>query len=143
MPVGRTGGRRRPHASWEGGTLTARFLALCETPADARAFDRHQREVHIPLGPRLPGLRRCRLGREAAPVRGGVPYCLVATLEWDSAAELRAAFASPEGRATAVDAARPAEPAPARSMIIILEEGVLQPALFAAPIAKYGTRSVT
>ncbi|MCC5480031.1 EthD family reductase [Streptomyces barringtoniae] len=120
-----------------------RFPRPVRDPCRRPGLRRHQREVHIPLGPRLPGLRRCRLGREAAPVRGGVPYCLVATLEWDSAAELRAAFASPEGRATAVDAARPAEPAPARSMIIILEEDVLQPALFAAPIAKYGTRSVT
>ncbi|MGW7817030.1 hypothetical protein ACWGLF_02650 [Streptomyces puniciscabiei] len=44
------------------------------------------------------------------------------TLEWDSPEELRAAFGSPEGRATAADAARPAELALVRSMIITLEE---------------------
>ena len=38
--------------------MTVRFLALYETPADPEAFDRHYREVHIPLGRRLPGLRR-------------------------------------------------------------------------------------
>ncbi|MGW7525621.1 EthD family reductase [Streptomyces sp. NPDC054783] len=123
--------------------MTARFLALYEAPADAQAFDRHCREVHIPLGRRLPGLRRHTVGRGVAPVRGGAPYYLVATLEWDSAAQLRAAFASPEGRATAADTARPAEPAPVHSMIITLEEDVLQPALFAVPIAKCGLRSGT
>jgi uncharacterized protein (TIGR02118 family) len=105
--------------------VTVRFLALYETPADPEAFDRHYREVHIPLGRRLPGLRRYTLGRETAPVRGGVPYYLVASLEWDSLDGLRAAFASPEGRATAADAARLAELAPVRSVIVTLEEDVL------------------
>lgn len=105
--------------------MTARFLALYETPADPEAFDRHYREVHIPLGRRLPGLRRYTVGRETARVRGGASYYLVATLEWDSPAELCAAFASAEGRATAADAARLAELAPVRSMIVTLEEDVL------------------
>ncbi|WP_225099124.1 EthD family reductase [Streptomyces sp. CoH27] len=51
--------------------MTARFLALYETPADPEAFDQHYWEVHIPLGRRLPGLRRCTLGRETVAVRGG------------------------------------------------------------------------
>jgi len=37
--------------------------------------------------------------------------------------ELRAAFASPEGRATAADAARLQELAPVRRMIFTAEEG--------------------
>ncbi|AOR33836.1 ethyl tert-butyl ether degradation protein EthD [Streptomyces fodineus] len=105
--------------------MSARFLALYEAPADAEAFDRHYREVHIPLGPRLPGLRRYTVGRETAPVRAGAPYYLVATLEWDSAAELRAAFGSPEGRATAADAALPAELAPVRGVVVTCAEEVL------------------
>jgi hypothetical protein len=36
--------------------------------------------------------------------------------------ELRAAFASPEGRATAADAARLAELAPVRSMIFTMDD---------------------
>ena len=50
-------------------------------------------------------------------MRGGVPYHLIAELEWDTMEDLRAAFASPEGRATALDAARLQEFAPVRSMI--------------------------
>jgi uncharacterized protein (TIGR02118 family) len=100
--------------------MTARFLALYETPADPEAFDRHYREIHIPLGWRLPRLRRYAVSRDAAAVRGA-PYYLVAELDWDTMDELRAAFASPEGRATAADAARLAELAPVRSMIFIMD----------------------
>ncbi|MER6732982.1 EthD family reductase [Streptomyces puniciscabiei] len=104
--------------------MTARFLTLYGTPADPEAFARHYREVRIPRGRRLPGPGRRTVGRNPAPVRGGAPYYLVVTPEWDSPEELRAAFDPPEGRATAADAARPAELARVRSMIISMEEGV-------------------
>ena len=103
--------------------MTVRFLALYETPTDPEAFDRHYREVHIPLGRRLPGLRRYAVGRDVSAVRGA-PYYLVAELEWDSMEKLRAAFASPEGRATAADAARLQEFAPLRSMIFTVDDSV-------------------
>jgi len=103
--------------------MTVRFLALYETPTDPEAFDRHYREVHIPLGRRLPGLRRYAVGRDVVAVRGA-PYFLVAELEWDTMEELRAAFASPEGRATAADAARLQEFAPVRSMTFTVDDGV-------------------
>lgn len=105
--------------------MTLRFLALYETPADPAAFDRHYREVHIPLGRRLPGLRRYVVGRDIAAVRGGAPYYLVAELEWDTMDELRAAFASPEGRATAADAARLQELTAVRSMIFTVDASVM------------------
>jgi uncharacterized protein (TIGR02118 family) len=38
--------------------MTARFLALYDTPADREASGRHYNEVHIPLMRRLPGLGR-------------------------------------------------------------------------------------
>ena len=101
--------------------MTARFLAVYETPADPAEFDRHYREVHLPLVRRLPRLRRYALGRDAAAVRGE-PYYLVAEYDWDTMEDLRAAFASPEGRATAADAARLQQLAPVRSMIFTAEE---------------------
>ncbi len=96
--------------------MTARFLALYETPADPEVFDRHYRETHIPLIRQLPGLRRYTLGRDVTALHGA-PYYLVAELDWDTMDELQAAFASPEGRATAADAARLQELAPVRRMI--------------------------
>jgi uncharacterized protein (TIGR02118 family) len=100
--------------------MTARFLALYEAPADPEAFDRHYREVHIPLARQLPALRRYTLGGDTAAIRGA-PYYLVTELEWDTMEDLRAAFASPEGRATADDAARLQQLAPVHSMIFTVD----------------------
>ncbi|MFI7702835.1 EthD family reductase [Nonomuraea sp. NPDC049480] len=102
--------------------MTVRFLALYETPADPAAFDRHYREVHVPLARRLPGLRRYVIGRDPAAVRGGAPCYLIAELEWDTLEESHAAFASPEGHATAADATYLQELAPVRSMIFTVGE---------------------
>jgi uncharacterized protein (TIGR02118 family) len=101
--------------------MTARFLAAYETPTDPEAFDRHYRGVHIPLCRHLPGLRRQVVSRDVAAVRGA-PYYLVAELDWDTMEDLRTAFASPEGRATAEDAARLLELAPVRSMIFAVDD---------------------
>jgi uncharacterized protein (TIGR02118 family) len=96
--------------------MTARFLAVYETPADPAAFDRHYREVHIPLLRQLPGLRRFTVSRDVTALHGP-PFYLIAELDWDTMAGLRAAFATPAGRATAADAARLQELAPVRRMI--------------------------
>src|ERR1035438_5807412 len=104
--------------------MTAHFLALYETPANPEAFDRHYREVHIPLCRRLPGLRRFTVSRNVTAVRRA-PYYLVAELEWDTVDELRAAFASPQGRATAEDAACLQELAPVRSMIFAADDSII------------------
>ena len=100
---------------------TARFLVMWETPSDPEAFDRHYRETHIPIARKLPGLRRYTLGRDISTMRGE-PYYMVADLEWDTMDELRAAFASPEGQATAADAARLQELAPVRRMIFTVDD---------------------
>jgi uncharacterized protein (TIGR02118 family) len=101
--------------------MTARFLALYETPADPEAFDRHYHHTHIPLIRALPGLRRCTIGRDVT-VLHGAPCHLIAELEWDTMDELRSAFASPQGRATADDAARLQELAPVRRMIFTADD---------------------
>jgi uncharacterized protein (TIGR02118 family) len=104
--------------------MTARFLALYQTPADPETFDRHYRQVHIPLLRQLPGLRRYTLGRDVTALHGAPSY-LVTELDWDSMDELRAAFASPEGQATAADAARLQELAPVHRMIFTVDDYVM------------------
>jgi uncharacterized protein (TIGR02118 family) len=104
--------------------MTARFLALYETPEDPEAFERHYREVHIPLLRRLPGLRRYSLGRDITALRGA-PWYLVTQLEWDSMDELRAAFASPEGQATGADAGALEKLARVQRMIFSASDGVI------------------
>ena len=80
-----------------------RFLIVWQdTPTDAEAFDRHYREIHIPLANKMPGLRRYSLSRDLRPVRGEPPY-RVAELEWDDMETMVRDMQSPEGRATADD----------------------------------------
>jgi uncharacterized protein (TIGR02118 family) len=105
----------------ERSTMTARFLAVYETPADHEAFDRHYRQIHIPLLRRLPGLRRYTVSRDVTALRGE-PFYLITELDWDTMDDLRAAFASPEGHATAADATRLEELAPVRRMIFTADE---------------------
>ena len=99
-----------------------RFLVLYDTPSDPDTFERHYREVHIPLTRELPGLRRYIVSRNAAAVRGGEAFHLVAELEWDSMDDLRTALSSPQGRATAADVAQLAPEGRVRSMIFEVEE---------------------
>jgi uncharacterized protein (TIGR02118 family) len=101
--------------------MTARFLALYETPADPEAFDLHYEQTHLPLIRQLPGLRRCTLGRNITALHGA-QYYLVAELEWDTMDQLQTAFASPQGRATAADAARLQELAPVSRMIFTADD---------------------
>jgi uncharacterized protein (TIGR02118 family) len=104
--------------------MTARFLALYETPGDPGEFDRHYRQVHVPLLRQLRGLRRYSIARDLTALHGA-PYYLVTELEWDTMDELRAAFASPEGQATAADAARLQELASVRRMIFTVDDYVI------------------
>ena len=100
-----------------------RFLVLYDTPSDIEAFERHYREVHIPLAKKLAGLRRYTLSRDAAPVRGGEAYYLIAELDWDDMDALKRAFQSPEGEATAADVANLEKLSPGvHAMIFELEE---------------------
>ena len=98
-----------------------RFIVLYNTPEDPAAFERHYRDVHIPLTRKLPGLRRYTLGRHATAIRGD-PYYLIAELEWDDMDVLQKAFQSPEGRATAQDVSNLASSAGVRSMVYEVEE---------------------
>ena len=98
-----------------------RFLIVYETPKDQAAFDRHYRDVHIPLAKALPGLRGYTVSRNAAAVRGGEPFYLVAELDWDDMDALRAAFDSEQGLATAADVTHLAPDGGVRSMIFEVE----------------------
>ena len=83
----------------------ARILVLYNPPADAAPFDRYYRETHIPIAKRIPGLRSYHVSAAPPRVMAGSPVQLVAELTFDSMADVDAAFASPEGAATAADLA--------------------------------------
>jgi uncharacterized protein (TIGR02118 family) len=83
----------------------ARILALYNPPADPAAFDKYYRETHIPIAKRIPGLRSCDISTAPPRVATGNPIYLVGQLTFDSLADIDAAFASPEGKATVDDLA--------------------------------------
>jgi uncharacterized protein (TIGR02118 family) len=99
-----------------------RFIALYDQPEHAEAFDRHYRDVHIPLAKKLPGLRRYTISRNARPSRGADAYYLVAELDWDDMDALERDFRSPEGQATADDVGKLAPEGKVRTMIYELED---------------------
>lgn len=91
------------------------------TPADQAAFDQHYRDVHVPLAKKLPGLRQYTVSRNAIPVQGTEDFHLVAELDWDDMGAMQAAFASPEGQATAADLAVLAPGGGVRTQIFEIE----------------------
>lgn len=81
----------------------ARFVVLWKEPIDRDAFERHYRDVHIPLAKKLSGLRRYAVARQPRTVRGEQQYYIIAELDWDDMAALQRDFASPAGQETAKD----------------------------------------
>lgn len=82
----------------------AELVVMYKTPKDAKAFDKHYFEKHLPLAKKLPGLRKYKVtqGPIATPA-GPSGLHLIATLTFDSVAAIQAAFGTPEGRAAAAD----------------------------------------
>lgn len=82
----------------------ARLIAMYRTPKDPATFDKYYFETHVPLAKTIPGLKRYEVSRGAiASPAGTSGLYLVATLHFNSLAEVQAAFATPEGQATAAD----------------------------------------
>ena len=82
----------------------ADIVVLYKTPTDPAAFDKYYVDTHIPLAKKLPGLRKYVISKGPIATPGGPSAVyLIATLSFDSMAAIGAAFASPEGKATAAD----------------------------------------
>ena len=81
----------------------AQILVLYNAPADAAAFERYYRQIHIPLARKIPGLRAYSISNGSVQALAGSAPHLVAVLTFDSMGDLRAALASPEGQAVAAD----------------------------------------
>lgn len=82
----------------------AALVVLYKTPKHPAAFDAYYFSKHVPLAKRIPKLRKYDVsqGGVMSPAGASGVY-LVATLTFDSMADVQAAFASPEGQAAAGD----------------------------------------
>ncbi|NYE21154.1 EthD family reductase [Microbacterium immunditiarum] len=79
-----------------------KLLVLYPEPVDRAAFERHYRDVHLPLCARLPGLVDMAFALGVDEPDGG-PYFAVFEATFASAEALGAALASPEGQAVQAD----------------------------------------
>jgi uncharacterized protein (TIGR02118 family) len=78
-----------------------KLIALYTKPDDTDAFKRQYLNEHVPLAQKMPGLRKCELCWVTGSPGGEPRYHLVASLYFDSLADLKAAMKSPEGMAAA------------------------------------------
>jgi uncharacterized protein (TIGR02118 family) len=82
----------------------AKLVALYRTPHDPAAFDRYYFSTHVPIAKTIPGLRHYDVSSGGVNTpEGPSAYHLVATLSFDTAKDIEAAFGSPEGRKAAAD----------------------------------------
>ena len=84
----------------------AKLYAIYQQPKDPAAFDAYYFKTHVPLAKTIPGLRSYEVTRGDVMGMGGKhAVYLIATLGFDSLADIGAAMASPQGQATAADLA--------------------------------------
>jgi uncharacterized protein (TIGR02118 family) len=99
-----------------------RLTVLYGQPDDTEAFDRHYRDVHIPLAKKLPGLRRYTVSRGVAVAFGEDPAYLVAELDFDDLATLQAGMGTPEGQEAGRDMVANLASGGVRNLIYEVEE---------------------
>ena len=82
----------------------ARLVVMYGLAKDPVAFEKYYFETHIPIAKKIAGLRKYEVNRGPVMTPAGPSSCqLVAILHFDDMAAIQAAFASPEGQATAAD----------------------------------------
>lgn len=82
----------------------AELVVLYKTPKDTAAFDKYYFETHIPIVKKIPGLKKYTVSKgPIATPAGPSQFHFIATLTFDSLADIQGAFASPEGKAAAAD----------------------------------------
>lgn len=75
-------------------------------PSDQAAFDAYYSSTHAPLASKIPGLIGFTTGKcRSLMPDAKAPYYMVASLEFDSADDLKAALKSPEMAAASADVA--------------------------------------
>ncbi len=84
------------------------FVAFYRRPDDPEAFERHYRDVHIPLVHKFPGLRRMTFSRVEAEggVAVGPAVCFVSTMYFDDRPSLDFALLSAARQVAYEDSAK-------------------------------------
>ncbi|GAC1544588.1 MAG: EthD family reductase [Candidatus Velthaea sp.] len=82
-----------------------KLTVIYDNPKDPAAFEKHYKEVHMPLAGKLAGVRKAELAKVLPKEDGSpTPAYRVAELYFDDYASACKAIATPEGQALAQDA---------------------------------------
>ncbi|MDH6287226.1 EthD family reductase [Rhodococcus opacus] len=79
------------------------LMVLYGRPADPDAFRTYYQGTHLPIARKLPGVRAIRHTVDVAAAEGATPFVAIFEADFDSAKEMFAALASPEGAAAQAD----------------------------------------
>lgn len=79
-------------------------LLTLKPGTDVESFERHYREVHVPLAKKLPGLKKYTRTLVRPSSHRPAPYYRMAQLYFEDYDSLKRAMASPESQATLKDA---------------------------------------
>ncbi|HEY3244044.1 MAG TPA: EthD family reductase [Phycisphaerae bacterium] len=80
-----------------------KLIALYRKPADPAAFDKHYREIHMPLAAKIPGLVKMDVAKVFGSPGGDPEFYQVAELFFENKAAMFSGLQSPEGAAAAKD----------------------------------------
>lgn len=80
-----------------------KLIAVYRHPEDVEAFERHYREVHVPLARKMPHLERLEVSRVYDAPGGSHDVYLIAEMIFPSRQALDEALSSPEGKAAGKD----------------------------------------
>jgi uncharacterized protein (TIGR02118 family) len=81
-----------------------KLLVLYGHPKDETHFRDYYVNKHLPLASKMPGVKKASYSFDVVALGSDkAPYFCIFEAEFEDAAALKAAFASPEGKATAAD----------------------------------------
>jgi uncharacterized protein (TIGR02118 family) len=85
--------------------MSVKLTVVYDNPKDPEAFEKHYKDVHVPLAMKLPGLRRAEFAK-VFPKEDGTPTPAYRTadLYFDDYKSACDALATPEGIAAGQDA---------------------------------------
>lgn len=81
----------------------SKLVVMYPKPKDPAHFDKHFREIHVPLVKKMPGLKSHSFGPALGPDGKDGAFFWVFIGTFDSTDAIKAALASPEGHAAVAD----------------------------------------
>lgn len=80
-----------------------KLIALYKQPSDPEAFDKHYKNVHIPITQKIPGLRKMEVTKIVGSPMGKSDYYLLCEMYYDSHDALKTAMRTDESKASGKD----------------------------------------